>query len=41
VALSLVLVEMLSVVAQQADVEAFTAEIESGVQHVSGPPWYS
>ena len=27
------LVEVLSVIAQQADVEALTAEIQSGVQH--------
>ena len=35
------LVEVLSVIAQQADVEALSAEIQSGVQHVGGPPWCS
>jgi hypothetical protein len=35
------LVEVFSVVAQKADVEALSAEIQSGVQHVGGPPWCS
>ncbi|MGC1814372.1 MAG: hypothetical protein WA696_09570, partial [Solirubrobacterales bacterium] len=35
------LVEVLPVIAQKADVEALSAEIQSGVQHVGGPPWCS
>ena len=35
------LFDQLALVGEQADVEALSTEIESGVQHVSGPPWSS
>jgi hypothetical protein len=35
------LVEMRSLLGEQADVELLATEIESSVQHVSGPPWCS
>jgi hypothetical protein len=35
------LVEMLTPIGKQADVELSATEIESSVQHVSGPPWCS
>jgi hypothetical protein len=35
------LFDQLPFIGEQADVEALATEIESGVQHVSGPPWCS